>query len=130
MSQQFNELINSERPVLIDFFATWCGPCKVQSSVLNTVKDNVGDAARIVKINTDNMEIEMMTTAFENDNITVACHDLKIKLAKNFPALYPDLYAEISKMHCFDGFEEYNRRKQNENIHNRASWRLLLLFIS
>lgn len=53
MSQKFQELINSERPVLIDFFATWCQPCKVQSSVLNSVKENVGDAARIVKIDVD-----------------------------------------------------------------------------
>ena len=53
MSQKFQELINSERPVLIDFFATWCQPCKVQSSVLNSVKDNVGEAARIVKIDVD-----------------------------------------------------------------------------
>lgn len=53
MSQKFRELINSERPVLIDFFATWCQPCKVQSSVLTSVKENVGDAARIVKIDVD-----------------------------------------------------------------------------
>lgn len=53
MSQKFQELIQSERPVLIDFFATWCQPCKVQSSVLNTVKENIGEAARIVKIDVD-----------------------------------------------------------------------------
>ena len=53
MSQKFQKLINSERPVLIDFFATWCQPCKVQSSVLTSVKENVGEKARIVKIDVD-----------------------------------------------------------------------------
>ncbi|MGO4707806.1 thioredoxin family protein [Chryseobacterium sp. 2TAF14] len=53
MSQKFQEIIYSERPVLIDFFATWCQPCKVQSSVLNTVKENVGEKARIIKIDVD-----------------------------------------------------------------------------
>ena len=53
MSQKFQELIHSERPVLVDFFATWCQPCKVQSSVLNSVKEKVGTAARIVKIDID-----------------------------------------------------------------------------
>jgi len=53
MSQKFKELIQSERPVLVDFFATWCQPCKVQSSVLNSVKEQVGEKARIVKIDVD-----------------------------------------------------------------------------
>lgn len=53
MSAKFQEIINSERPVLIDFFATWCQPCKVQSSVLTSVKENVGDAARIIKVDID-----------------------------------------------------------------------------
>lgn len=62
MSQKFQELINSERPVLIDFFATWCQPCKVQSSVLNSVKEQVGEKARIVKIDID----QYPTIASEN----------------------------------------------------------------
>lgn len=53
MSQTFQEIINSERPVLIDFFATWCQPCKVQSSVLTTVKENIGEGARIIKVDVD-----------------------------------------------------------------------------
>ena len=53
MSQKFQEIINSEKLVLIDFFATWCQPCRVQSSVLVTVKEQVGDAARIIKIDID-----------------------------------------------------------------------------
>ena len=62
MSQKFQELIQSECPVLIDFFATWCQPCKVQSSVLNSVKEQIGDKARIVKIDVD----QFPTIASEN----------------------------------------------------------------
>ena len=62
MSQKFQELIQSERPVLIDFFATWFQPCKVQSSVLNSVKEQIGDKARIVKIDVD----QFPTIASEN----------------------------------------------------------------
>lgn len=53
MSQAFQEIIDSERPVLIDFFATWCQPCNVQSSVLNTAKANIGTAARLLKADVD-----------------------------------------------------------------------------
>lgn len=53
MSDKFKELIQSEIPVVIDFYATWCQPCKIQSSVLTEVKKNIGETARIIKIDVD-----------------------------------------------------------------------------
>lgn len=54
----FNQIINAEKPVLIDFYATWCGPCQMLSPVLKQVKDNLGERVSIIKIDIDkNQEI-------------------------------------------------------------------------
>jgi thioredoxin 1 len=52
-TETFGSIIKGDKPVLVDFFATWCGPCKMMPPILDQVHNQLGEQVRIIKIDVD-----------------------------------------------------------------------------
>lgn len=53
MVSNFSKIIDEDKPILVDFFATWCGPCQTMSPILKQLKEDLGDSVKIIKIDVD-----------------------------------------------------------------------------
>ncbi|MCO6149148.1 thioredoxin [Flavobacterium sp. NRK1] len=63
--ESFKALINSKDLVLVDFFATWCGPCQMLAPILKEVKDTLGDSIKIIKVDVDKNQALMSSPEFQ-----------------------------------------------------------------
>ena len=65
--EKFNELISDARPVLVDFYATWCGPCKRMHSVLEDLKREKGDKIRVAKVDIE--QHQQLASAYQVQSV-------------------------------------------------------------
>ncbi len=94
----FSDLINSETPVVVDFFATWCGPCKAYSPILQELKRQEGDNIRLVKIDVDKNEALSQKLGIRAMPTTVIFQEGEEKFRAAGVQSIGALQAELSKL--------------------------------
>lgn len=79
MESKFNSLINSGKPVLVDFYAEWCGPCKMMTPIIKEVASELGDKATIIKVDVDKNAAASQTYGIQGVPTLILFKDGEIK---------------------------------------------------
>ena len=95
--ESFNDIINSEKLTLVDFFATWCGPCKMMHPILVQLKDELGDNIRIIKIDVDKNESLSMTHRIQSVPTLMLFRKGEVLWRQSGALSLSDLKASIAK---------------------------------
>ena len=97
-TSSFRKLIDGETPVLVDFFATWCGPCRAYSPILAQLKADLGDDLRLVKIDVDRNEEICQKLGVSSMPTTIIFQNGELKFRAAGVQPISVLKAELSKL--------------------------------
>lgn len=95
---KFNELVGGNTPVVVDFYAQWCGPCKAMGPILENLKSRIGDKARIVKVDVDDNQDLAMQLGIRSVPTLMIFKNADVKWKKIGVSNVAEMEAEINKL--------------------------------